>query len=186
MKKYILILLLTSPCFGFSQNFPILANLPVDSTNNLITYTSIVKIPKATTDQLYSKIRAWIANTYNSANNVLQMDDKASWTLIAKGVFTYPNLHFSSFINYTLTVNIKPEKFRIIITNYTFHVVGDDNAYPLENIYHGFKNGLHPKDETDFNIQSQFIDMLNDIDNKSNSIIKSLSIFINNSKKDDF
>jgi hypothetical protein len=181
-----IIILLLFSCFGFSQNLPTVSNLPIDSTDNNITYKAVIKIPKATSEQIYSKIRAWMANIYNSANNVLQMDDKASGTLIAKGVFSYPNLHYPSFVKYILTVNIKPEKFRITITNYTLNIAGDDTVYPLENMYQGFKNDAHAKDEIDFNIKSQLIDMLNDVDNKSNGILKSLNNFMMDSKKDDF
>ena len=37
-------------------------------------------------DEIHSIINQWVAENYNSANNVIQMNDKEAGTIIVKGV----------------------------------------------------------------------------------------------------
>jgi len=48
-------------------------------------YTEVVEVKGKTADQLYSSAREWFAETFNSANDVLQMDDPTAGKLIGKG-----------------------------------------------------------------------------------------------------
>ena len=71
MKFLLTTFLLTFYIRAFAQP----PNLPIDSTTHLITYSEVVKVD-GNKDELYSRAREWFAKTYNSAKNVIQMDDK--------------------------------------------------------------------------------------------------------------
>ena len=74
-----------------------------------------------TKSELYIRARAWMANTYNSSQDVLQMDDKEAGKIIGKAITTWPikggfgNLLCESPIHYTITIDIKDGKYRCVL-----------------------------------------------------------------------
>lgn len=102
--------------------------------------TSISIIPEKSKSELFTSINKWISINYNSAKNVIQMNDKESGTIIIKGInkVVYENSMKSVFPNnkyiqdYTTTrfnhlieINIKDNKYRII---YRITDIADDDA----------------------------------------------------------
>ena len=99
-------------------------------------------------DEIHSIINQWVAENYNSANDVIQMNDKEAGTIIVKGVtnITIKNLvgkillknnpyvteYVDIPIEYTLTVNIRDGKYRLIldtVDNYDLSTEGiSDNV----------------------------------------------------------
>lgn len=57
------------------------ADLPVDESGK-INFTEVVQVDGTDKAELYTRARAWFATTFNSANNVLEMDDKEAGVLI--------------------------------------------------------------------------------------------------------
>lgn len=53
--------------------------------SNAQQYTEVVNANGKSSDQLYSTAREWFAESFKSANNVLQMDDPVAGKLIGKG-----------------------------------------------------------------------------------------------------
>lgn len=127
MKKFLIVILLF-PFSSFSQ-IPI---LPIDSTTNLITYTGVVKV-QGNKDELYSRAREWFAKAYNSSLNVIQMDDKEK--IVGKALM---QVYFkalgkdqkSGYVNYTISIYFKDNKYKYEITNF-YHSgqYNDDGNY---------------------------------------------------------
>ncbi|UPT69411.1 MAG: DUF4468 domain-containing protein [Flavobacterium sp. JAD_PAG50586_2] len=85
-----------------------------------------------TKSELFALINKWISINYNSAQNVIQMNDAESGTIIIKGIneVVYSNLpakvlqpnskyvleKTSTKFNHTIEVNIKDNKFRVVYT----------------------------------------------------------------------
>jgi hypothetical protein len=107
MRKIIIALLLCNTAF---------AQLPVDSSTHLISYTGIVQA-NGTQQELYSRAREWFAKTYNSAQSVIQMDDKDKIVGKANMVSYYKNYHFG-LIYYTISVYLKDGKYKYEITDF--------------------------------------------------------------------
>lgn len=91
--------------------------------------TGIFEIEGKDKSEIFSAINKWISINYNSANNVIQMNDKESGTIIVKGKNTVgyeTNLTFekSNFFpdnfyiifNHLIEVNVQDNRFRIIYT----------------------------------------------------------------------
>lgn len=83
--------------------------------------------------EIYSSINKWVSLNYNSANNVIQMNDKESGIMIVKGLSaisyinpvraTYPKTKsFPSknkmYLNHLLEIKVKENKYRLIYTVY--------------------------------------------------------------------
>lgn len=63
------------------------SKLKFDENKNVIVDTILVEENK-NKDALYSSAREWVVSTFNSATDVLKMDDSVSGKLIAKGFTT--------------------------------------------------------------------------------------------------
>lgn len=81
---------------------------------------SVKNVSKA---ELYTKAKLWLAKAFKSSKDVIQFDDKEAGKIIVKGVSTYdapafnPGTNFSGFFSFTLTIDIKDNKFRFSIEN---------------------------------------------------------------------
>ncbi len=103
MKKLILIYLLFASIVVSSQS-----------------YTEVVQQDTTSKEDLYSRARTWAEVTFNSAKDVIQMGDKETGTLIVKAALpvTYRVLGMNDnggHINYTLTIEVKPGRYRYSI-----------------------------------------------------------------------
>lgn len=117
MKK-ILLLILLLPLFSFAQE-----------------YSEVVEVPGKTADKLYTIAREWFAETFNSANKVLQMDDSVAGKLIGKGSTHVSQSYVSGgmikipmtidwYPNFTIKVSVKDGKYKCDITDITIKKPG--------------------------------------------------------------
>lgn len=124
MKKLLLTLLLLLPIYISAQSNR--GKIEI-SKDEFPLYQGVINIENKSADNLYSTIKAWIATNYNSANNVIQLDDKENHKLILKGEnpFVYKSLmgglEGKGF--YTLTIDAKDNRFRYTL-NFTEVEVG--------------------------------------------------------------
>jgi hypothetical protein len=100
------------------------AQMPYDSAKGRVIYTEVVQVSGAPTkDVIYTGIRAWFAQKYNSATHVLKMDDKENGTLICKAIDKVtPQLSLGGTVNfsvsYTLSIMIKDGRYKYEITEF--------------------------------------------------------------------
>ncbi|MFC6858807.1 DUF4468 domain-containing protein [Zunongwangia atlantica] len=100
-------------------------------TNQTKSITGIFQAEGKNKDEIFENINKWIALNYNSAQDVIQMNDKDGGNIIVKGINSityknnikelYPNNKFiaetiTNKFNHTIEVNIKENKYRIIYT----------------------------------------------------------------------
>ena len=100
--------------------------------------------------EIFASINKWIALNYNSAQNVVQLNDKESGNIIVKGIneAVYKNVmkelypknkfmqEFSTIkFNHTVEINIKDNKYRIIYTLTDIITPEPIAGYNLESQY---------------------------------------------------
>lgn len=119
MKKLLYILLIF-PLFVCSQE-----------------YSEVVEVPGKNTVQLYATAREWFAETFKSANDVLQMNDpvagkligkastKVSESYVAGGMIKVP-MTIDWYPNFTIKVSVKDGKYKCEITDITIKRLGDN------------------------------------------------------------
>lgn len=116
--------------------------LPIDSITNLITYQEVVKVEGITKDELYIRAREWFAKTFVSAQDVIQMDDKASGKIIGKGSSSGFYSILMSIIPYSLTYTVsitaKDGRYRYEISPFLV------DGYPTEPHYVLYNKGKGP------------------------------------------
>lgn len=115
--------------------------LPRDPDTKQVTYTGVVEVPGATQAQLYSRAFEWVAKRYNSAKDVVQMQDKESGKIVVKGITTghAAKGHEYGTVTHTFSLYMKDGKYKYDITNFrheyfaTGRYAGDYSLGPFED-----------------------------------------------------
>ena len=86
------------------------------------TYQGVVTVDGKTKDEIYAKVKAWLATSLNSANSAVQLDDKENGKIITnlsfKSGFSYMGIYATETIKTKLTIDLQDNRFR-----YTYLVV---------------------------------------------------------------
>jgi hypothetical protein len=98
------------------------AGMPIDPQTKQITYQGVVEVPGVEKNELYRRAYEWVAQTYRSANAVIQMQDKEAGQLIAKGLTDVTTRSIgmtfdAGVVRHTLTIYVKDNKYKYVLTN---------------------------------------------------------------------
>jgi hypothetical protein len=114
--------------------------LPIDPDTHLVSYTGVVEVTGVSQAQLYSRAYEWIAKNYKSANDVIQMQDKESGKLIAKGLLPVSlKGRAAGNVEHTLSVYVKDGRYKYEFTSLRHQYMatgqhgGDYSMGPFEN-----------------------------------------------------
>lgn len=69
-----------------------------------------------TKDSAFVKTIEWIAVNYNSANDVIQLQDKEAGKIVVKGAAPFVNVIYNEHVSYTLAMTIKDQKMKFEFT----------------------------------------------------------------------
>ncbi len=83
------------------------------------TIDSSVSLPK---EKIYNTCKAWVARSFNSANDVIQYDNKEEGKMIVKGFFKMSEAILwetqTTDVYFTLTITCKDNKYRIQVFDF--------------------------------------------------------------------
>ena len=88
---------------------------------------------QGTKADLYIKAYDWIAKNFNSANNVIQMQDKEAGKFIIKGIIPYSvhglmgNKVGKEYIHFTMSISVKDGRYKCVIYDF-YHEAGIVNG----------------------------------------------------------
>lgn len=89
--------------------------LPKDEAGR-VAFVEVVQVEGQAKDALYGRALEWFARTFNSAQAVLQLQDKDNGKLVGKALFDVTIKDISRFpagrVHYTLTVQVKDGRYR--------------------------------------------------------------------------
>lgn len=139
--KRILLLCLWLPMVCVGQKSP----FPVDSLTGKVTYREIVMVDSMSKKDLFRAAKKWIAESYKSANDVIQYEDLDEGKIIAKGNFEIENVVSYDYKDTTkksavktklfhlINIDAKDNKIRITFTNISRIVtIGSKMAAPMK------------------------------------------------------
>jgi len=132
MKKLMLLLLeifpfITLTSFSQAEKTTTANNFPLNEKGEVV-YTEIVKSDSTNYKELYVRAHVWFANTFNSAQNVVQLDDKDAGHIIGKGVFEFDETVMVVWVNFTIEIQTKDGKYKYTLSNFLY------KGYRLEEI----------------------------------------------------
>lgn len=87
------------------------------ATPEMRAYERIIEIPGQTKDQIYIKANSWFVETFNSAESVIEFQDKEAGKIMGKYVFSYAEGVYTYSVKQTVNISIKDDKVRVIINN---------------------------------------------------------------------
>jgi hypothetical protein len=114
MKKLISLAVLFSVFNLHAQDELYKRELPLNE-NERIEFIEVIEVPGKTQDELYISAKTWIAEDYNSANDVIQMDEKKAGKVIVKGIYSYTNW-IKYKLHHILKIYVKENKARISLS----------------------------------------------------------------------
>ncbi len=133
MKRILLgILFMTLATYTAAQ----VPDVPRDSITGKIIYTDVVRVDSANADQLYTNAKVWVVESFKSAKEVVQMDDKAAHIIICKGTSrhyikgVFGEAMEAGWLNFKIRIDCKDARYKYIITD--FVIEGAHGTVPVE------------------------------------------------------
>lgn len=154
----------------------------IDSANSTYIIQKVVEIENTTKDVLYKRIKYFIANSMNSAPDVIKLDDKENGTIIVKGLIPIYIKPATSMIklkygnvDFTLTVDLKDNKYRYTFTDFEHRCVSTGTtvgccSYGNLYIYKYFKD-------------SKMLCSKKNLTKVEDDLLKTLDVFISDLEK---
>lgn len=100
------------------------------------TVEKVITAEGMTKSQIYVKVNEWFATTYNSSNDVIQMNDKEAGIMVGNGSESYFKKGmaygcYSGRLKYTIKVSAKEGRYKVELTNW-MHTIKRGNAPQCE------------------------------------------------------
>lgn len=92
--------------------------LPIDSTTGKVTFSEIVQVEGIAKDELYLRAKDWFVRYFNSANDVLQIDDAGTGRLVGKGMTRLSMSSSSYSLFYSVTILVKDGRYKCVISDF--------------------------------------------------------------------
>ncbi len=102
-------------------------------------YTEVVSVDSLTADQLFSRAKLYIANSFVSAKDVTELSDDQGKTIVAKGNFKVRPHGLGSaqsFVKFKLTIANKDRRYRYSFTDIVF-------VYQAGSVTRVFETGIN-------------------------------------------
>jgi len=99
-----------------------------------ITYNSVVDVPGKDKQEIYDKIKLYLVERYNNFREVVQLDDKTNGIIVLKAAmrFVEGGAYYQGWIDYTVKIQVKDEKFKIEMKDLDHNVTpGSRNSFGL-------------------------------------------------------
>jgi len=144
MKNTYIIIALLLPTFLSGQG------LTISEATGKYTKQEVVEADSMTMDAIFKKAIEWITLNYNSANDVIQLNDREDGKIILKGNFKTNLWWKEGWIKHTLILEFKDNKFRYTYTDLSYYSSGSGEVL-FEGKMAGKKKALA---ETEANIDA--------------------------------
>jgi len=93
-------------------------DFPISEKTGKVSYEGVVKVDGVSATDLYIRANEWFAKTFNSANAVIQMQDKEAGKIIGKGWIAVSNMGYDAGgFDFRINFTAKEGRYRYIITD---------------------------------------------------------------------
>ena len=142
------------------ENFP-----NYNNNTGKFVYEGVIQVDEInTSDVLFDKLYQWVALNYNSANDVIQLNDKANHILIIKGNLSTNVLKLKeSWYPHTLELRAKDGRFKYTITIHKYE--DRDHEYAFNSTSLGYKNRIYT--DVDTKVTTTILDITQHIKNET-------------------
>ena len=82
-----------------------------------IVLSEVIQVENSSKDNLFDKARLFLVNAFNDPKEVIQLSDKETGTLVAKGIVQIQNKSWNNIINFTFSIFCKDGRYKYEINN---------------------------------------------------------------------
>ncbi|MCU0472967.1 MAG: DUF4468 domain-containing protein [Bacteroidales bacterium] len=104
--------------------------LPIDEKTGKIVYSEVVNVDSTSISELYLRAKTWFVHNFNSANNVIQLDDKELGKIIGKGLFdvrlSAMSKQSAGYVRFLVDIQVKEGRYKYTFTDFR-HEPGTTN-----------------------------------------------------------
>ena len=101
--------------------------------NGFVFVDSVIQVEGVSKDELYNRAKEWVATVFNSAPDVLKLDNKEGGKMIVKGltdIYSVYSLYTSkSKCFFTIKIFCKESRFKVIVTDFVLQNYPDEYNY---------------------------------------------------------
>ena len=95
-------------------------------------FSEVFKVPGKNADEIYVMMKSWVAESYRSANHVVQMDDRSSAKIILRPKIKYAptainQACYTGWISYTVSIEARDERFKVDVYQFV-HEANNQNV----------------------------------------------------------
>jgi len=175
MKNFLSILIL----FSFTQCVT-QQQIPTQSYPSPFTFSN-AKDASGSKEELFVRAHEWLAKTFVSSKEVLQLVDKQAGKLIGKGVFKVGY----DYVNFTISIDVKDGKYRCVFSDF-IHEGGIGTAFN-GNTEQRKSGGYLEQEKPNPGVPMKtWYRCKDEAMNRSNDLLKSLDEAMQNTKADTF
>lgn len=153
---------------------------PIDDKTGQITYSEVVPIEGKSKEDLNISAKKWFVNTFKSAQEVIQLEDRDQGVIVGKGNLGVTLSMLSSqnvgYVRFTVKIEVKEGRYRYSFTDF-WHEVGSSTAVSPGDLRAskpgggllsmGMKNWNGIKEQTDQNVKAMIASLAKDMQAKS-------------------
>lgn len=148
MKKFAILIFFglfsLSPLFGQDT---LVTNhiclIPIDSTTGLPQYKIVREVSGGTKNDLYSRYKIWVSKTFNSAPDVIKLDDPTNGAVHIKGLAKiYHDIKSMGqmygddwYCHFTMEAYFKEGRYKIEIKDFNYKN-GNNQSISFDNTHH--------------------------------------------------
>lgn len=101
-----------------------------------LAFEKVIKTDSVGKNKIYTELINWITENYKSTDKVIQVESKEDGLITVNGIIKYSpkkiaHLCYEGFINYSILFQIKDNRFKVELTNFT-HSVKPGNSQSCE------------------------------------------------------
>lgn len=97
-----------------------------------LEFSEVVQATGVSKDELYNRARNWVVQTYNSANDVIQLADKESGQITVKALILSKFKIFNMKTAYTMSIYIKDGRYKYIFSDFILTATSPQHTKPAE------------------------------------------------------
>lgn len=134
-----------------------------------INYSKVIDLANKSKEELYSTSKIFFVNNFNSANKVIQLEDKENSVIIGNGnakilATAGMGVYSTMYLNYSIKIESKENKIRYEIYNFSFD--GQYGNAPLDGWFDKkmyYKKNGKPRNINE-QVKEQTLDVINSLE----------------------
>lgn len=126
---------------------------PFPLVDGRIDFSEVVSVEAANKDELYARAKLWFADSFNSSNHVIQLDDKDNGIVLGKGTIIEQDRNGKKTWEFTIKIQLKEGRYKAEFYDISYKFEAD-----LSRLSPSVRRSLEPESVTYFDLDTRYAD----------------------------